>query len=280
MKKSWYLIALFFLPFVSQAQDTLFVKKKAPVICKIVEIGIDEIKYKAWDNLEGPVIVVLKRDVYKISYQNGKSEFVEPDELDINKEAEILDKKSVLKFGVFALLNNHFSVGYERVIDVGKNIEAKIAYIGIGSSSSGIDVSGFYSKFGFKFLLGNDYYVKGMKYIHPLKGRYIKPELIYSFVFEKNKGYYSAYPSQQMYYDINSSAFAFNLVYGRQFILGNIMTLDYSVGVGYGFTLSKTSINVNSNWSDYRTNYYSHYYFNREFPLTVTAGLNIGFILK
>ena len=92
MKKSWYLIALFFLPFVSHAQDTLFVKKKAPVICKIVEIGIDEIKYKAWDNLEGPVIVVLKRDVYKISYQNGKSEFVEPMNLILTRKQKFLIK--------------------------------------------------------------------------------------------------------------------------------------------------------------------------------------------
>lgn len=287
MKIIFALSILFLFPYFSNAQDTLFVKKKANIICKIVEIGIDEIKFKAWDNLEGPVIVVLKSDVYKIAYQNGKSEFVEADKLDINKEAEILDKKSVIKFGMFSLLNNHFSVGYERVLSVGKNLEVKIAYIGVGVNPFDFNISGTYTKIGVKFLLGNDYYVKGMKYIHPLKGRYIKPEFIYTYIFENDLTiqYYSGiYPYNQyqtINYDVNTSAFAFNIVYGRQFILGNVMTIDYSFGVGYGFISSKsTSSNMPSNWQDYSTNCYSHLCMGEKFPLTLSAGLNIGFILK
>lgn len=282
--KTLIIIFITILPFLSFSQDTIFLKTKQPVLCKVVEIGIDEIKYKTWDNLEGPTIVVLKTNVYKISYINGKSELIVPDELDINKEAEIIDKRSAIKFGFFSLINYHFSVCYEKVLSVGKNFEAKIAYVGIGANPSEKNTSGFYTKVGMKFLLGNDYYVKGMKYIHPLKGRYIKPEFTYSFVYDQNLQYYNysyGYTNYSTYYDLNSSALALSLVYGRQFILDNTITLDYSVGLGYGVLITSTtkSIPRDSNYLN-RANYYSHLYFSRDFPLVISFGLNIGFVLK
>jgi hypothetical protein len=56
------------------SQDTLFMRKGDLVIGKVTEIRPDEIKYKDWDNLNGPVNVILKYSVESIHYENGKVE--------------------------------------------------------------------------------------------------------------------------------------------------------------------------------------------------------------
>ncbi len=53
--------------------DTLVLKNGEEIKCKIIEIGTTEIKYKKWDNLEGPTIAILKSDVFMIKYANGTS---------------------------------------------------------------------------------------------------------------------------------------------------------------------------------------------------------------
>lgn len=44
---------------------------------KVTEIGVDEIKYKKCENLEGPTIVILKKDVFMIKYANGTTDVFE-----------------------------------------------------------------------------------------------------------------------------------------------------------------------------------------------------------
>lgn len=54
-----------------KAQDTLLMKNGNQVIAKILEVNTAEIKYKRFDNLEGPTFVIVKNDVVMIKYQNG-----------------------------------------------------------------------------------------------------------------------------------------------------------------------------------------------------------------
>jgi hypothetical protein len=53
------------------AQDVLTLKTGESVKTKITEITPTEIKYKAFDNLEGPTITIYKSDASNIKYQNG-----------------------------------------------------------------------------------------------------------------------------------------------------------------------------------------------------------------
>ncbi|MBI5217521.1 MAG: hypothetical protein HY958_01145 [Bacteroidia bacterium] len=275
------------------AQDTLFKKNKETVLCKVVEISPTEIKYKAWNNLDGPNFVIYSDDVYKIRFQNGSEQIIKPDPLTLNQEAQIIDKKQNVKIGFFSPLNNSICVGYERVLKLGTNIEGKVAAIGTGYHSmiaNSHDVSGTYSKIGAKFLLGQDFYIKGMKYIHPLKGRYIKIELAYSYFRVKDIELH-IYNNQTPYTptiiktDALVNAGALNVIYGRQFILGNMFTLDYFIGFGYGgANLKYTNNDANNINSMYKynvddiTNYYGFSYFSDNFPLTFTAGMSLGYI--
>jgi hypothetical protein len=56
------------------AQDIIVTKKSERIDAKVLEININDIKYKDWDNLEGPTYTMLKSDIASIVYRNGKVE--------------------------------------------------------------------------------------------------------------------------------------------------------------------------------------------------------------
>lgn len=61
---------------ISQAlpQDILLMKNGDEIETKIIEIGINEIKYKKYSHLDGPNHVCLKSDVFMIKYENGSKD--------------------------------------------------------------------------------------------------------------------------------------------------------------------------------------------------------------
>jgi hypothetical protein len=58
------------------AQDVIVLRSGDEIKSKVVEITPTEIKYKKFDNLEGPTIVILKSDVFMIKYENGTKEVI------------------------------------------------------------------------------------------------------------------------------------------------------------------------------------------------------------
>ena len=56
------------------AQDKLMMRDGSEIMSKIVEIDDYQVKYKAQDNLNGPVHLVLKSQVFMINYENGSKE--------------------------------------------------------------------------------------------------------------------------------------------------------------------------------------------------------------
>jgi hypothetical protein len=53
------------------AQDVIVLKSGDEIKSKVIEITPTEIKYKKFDNLEGPTIVILKSEASMIKYANG-----------------------------------------------------------------------------------------------------------------------------------------------------------------------------------------------------------------
>ncbi len=62
---------------VSDTCDVIYFKNGTTQNAKIIEITETEIKYKYCNNPNGPLITIFKHKVYKISYKNGESEFIE-----------------------------------------------------------------------------------------------------------------------------------------------------------------------------------------------------------
>lgn len=280
MKKLlFFLVIVAACSFSSKAQDTLYTKNGKSIICIVTEIGIDEIKYKDYENPDGPVYVLRKVDVLRITYKNGKTEYIVPDEMAMNKEEEIVDKNQCIKVAFLSPLFNHIEFIYERKLKMTKNLELNFGYIGLGTGLTNYDPQGGYVAAGVKFLLGQDYYVNGMRYMHPLKGSYLKPELTFSML-EYAWTWKNWNTGQMITERYRASLAAVNIVYGKQYILGNIMTFDFHFGVGLGYASSRRVSGTST--YDYVDigSYGSCIHLSEEFPMTLTGGLLIGYIFK
>lgn len=58
----------------SFSQDSITKKNGDDIQAKVIEVGSSEIKYKKFDNLEGPVFTIPKADVLLVRYQNGSKD--------------------------------------------------------------------------------------------------------------------------------------------------------------------------------------------------------------
>ncbi len=53
------------------SQDIITKKTGEDISSKVIEINLNEIKFKKWDNQDGPLISLPKSDILLIRYQNG-----------------------------------------------------------------------------------------------------------------------------------------------------------------------------------------------------------------
>ncbi|MBL7912427.1 MAG: hypothetical protein JNJ41_15310 [Bacteroidia bacterium] len=298
---------------VSQT-DTLYLQKNKKIACKIMEINESEIKYKWAGNIDGPIYFIDKASVIKYALSNGFTERLVPDELSIeNEHKEILGNRQVIKISPFSAAFSHVSFAYESVIKVGMNIDVEAGYInseinkdvsnmfrtGLNNSTHN---SGVFIKPGIKFFLGEDFSIKGLKYAHPLKGRYVKLDLAISYInfqdlsmvyYSQNNYLYSGVQTvRTVYSNLNTVAYGGFVNYGRQFILGNILTLDYYAGVGFtGQTETYSNPDFFTNpfgtgnqqyYYGNERNYTSNYHGFIRVPalgLSFTAGFRVGYII-
>jgi hypothetical protein len=62
--------------FSVNAQDLIILKDGNIIEAKVLEISPTEIRYKRFDHLDGPTIIVMAVDVLSIRYENGKTEII------------------------------------------------------------------------------------------------------------------------------------------------------------------------------------------------------------
>lgn len=84
------LLSLFiFNGYILKAQDIITLKSGEKIKGKILEIGLKEIKYKAFNNLEGPIITIKKSGVQEIAYENGTHDIINKSKSDTTKQNEV-----------------------------------------------------------------------------------------------------------------------------------------------------------------------------------------------
>lgn len=59
---------------MASAQDVIVKKDQSTVMSKVLEITSTEIKYKKWNNLDGPTYSINRSEVLSINYENGEVE--------------------------------------------------------------------------------------------------------------------------------------------------------------------------------------------------------------
>jgi hypothetical protein len=265
--------------FSQSLRDTIVTKSNDSIVCKITKISDYDVEYVKTSEPDAIGYVISKDKIRMLMLRDGTHEVIMRDEMEMNAESEILDKRQAVKFHFFSPFYDHLAVTYERSLKMGTNVEASVGFI----NNSMFDFSVFESydaltqgafiKFGPKFNLGNSYYMKGMKYSHPLKGKYFKPEIILtSFAVRDVNINYSTYDPNYYYTitnsfitDVTAQGLALTLNFGNQYILGNMMTFGFNVGVGYSFVRAQfTNQELNdyiaNNGSNNNTYFYNYYY--------------------
>ena len=166
----------------------------------------------------------------------------------------------------FSPLTGNTTLGYESYIKDWLSWEAKVGIIGLGVDNDDLsDYKGFLLKGGPKFKLNPDFVTDDLRGSHLLSGKYIRPEVIFAHYTAESQSFDPSLPPVTETF----SSLAIIITYGRQYVLGNITTLDYHIGLGYAYDSSKEG----------RYNF-SHSNGASDFPVAISAGLTIGILLK
>lgn len=98
MKKILFLLMLL-STYMAKAQDVIVMKDGSTIICKVMEIGISEVKYKKASNLDGPLYSILNSEIQNINFENGDKEKFKESTAFSNETEKSDSKVVVLKYG-------------------------------------------------------------------------------------------------------------------------------------------------------------------------------------
>lgn len=268
----------FFLAFLSllllsgnlvMSQDIIMKKNDELIKCKIREIGLDEIKYNLPDYSTDVLFTIDKDNITKIIFENGKEmEFQQEMTNPANYED---NRKNILKIDFLSPLTGNTTFAYERSLRPGRSIEATLGIIGLGLNNNDRNAGGVFTKFGYKLIKNPDFYLRGMRYAHLLKGSYVKPELSLGF-FNHDiwmwRNYDNNYSSEKSRESVFSGTV--QMVLGKQWIMDNAFAIDLFAGIGYGFSTTE----------DFTPYHYGYSVIDESFPVAFSAGFKIGYLFK
>jgi hypothetical protein len=246
--------------------DKLIKRDSTIINCEVREIGDDEIKYSQ-EGLRSDILIGIdKNKVARIIFADGR-EMKMVDSMS-NSEDYSLQRKNAIKFNFLLPASGAVAISYERSLKSGQSIESEIGIISSGNNEEdNMDASGLFLKFGFKFIRDPDFYLKGMRYAHILKGTYFKPELaLSSFSYENNTAIFGIDTTNK---SGSITKFALLLNVGKQIIYNNRFAVDMFCGVGYSFG--------GGNDEDLR---YFAFTGNAGGSLSMTGGLRVGLLFK
>jgi hypothetical protein len=269
------------------AQDLLYLRNaKEPIKVKVHEIGLDEIKYKPWGDTVIPILVLPRENVKKLVLANGSVfEFSQNPMADRSNYRQ--QHPQALKINFLSPLFANTAISYERSIKPGRSYEIGFSVIGLGLDQAQVNPAGMYLRGGYKFISTPDFYIRGMRYNHILRGGYVKPELIlgaYSVDGQalKSVNNSSTYSSRIITIDYRSDiTFGAMMVnFGKQWVYDNQMLFDLYFGLGYGFSNISRDTYIPPGYEIENNNGYNYAFAGgvKQFPLAFTLGFKLGFV--
>ena len=121
------------------SQDILTYKNGTEAKVKVIEVTSSEVKFKRYDNIDGPLYTVLKSDLFMIKYENGTKEvFSAPPKTETVPSANVQETKDI---------------GYDRIRYNGPRVGFTV--LGSGSTKDRLKDRGYSSstitQFGWQF---------------------------------------------------------------------------------------------------------------------------------
>jgi len=255
------------------AQDMILKRNDEIIKCKIKEVGLDEVKYNLPDYPSDVMFVVAKDDIVRIVFEDGRELSFEQRMTNPANYAE--NRKNAIKVDFLSPATGNTTFSYERSLKPGRSVEGSLGIIGLGVDNADRNAGGLFVKFGYKFIKDPDFYLRGMQYAHLLKGSYVKPEIALGYMKRDYYVWTDKWDNNGNWigneFTERREAFSgtIQLVLGKQWVFDNVFLIDLYGGVGYGF------------YTDDEAGYYYGYSIADEsFPISVSAGLKIGFLMK
>jgi len=295
MKKLIYLsLALFFVSFSSAlAQDKIYKKGGEVIEAKIIEIGVDEIKYRLFDVAEGPVYTIEKDRILKVVYDNGRVETYQSNFKDEELYAD--QKKMALKINFLSPLLGFTAFSLEKSVKPGRSYELTLGIIGLGKrqrvdyfsfNNNNVvyrEQAGAYASAGYKFIKLPDFTSRGAKFSHVMQGTYIKPEVMFG-VFGSNRYFTTNTPtSSKSGYQKKTTVFGGAIInLGKQWIFSDIFLVDVYGGVGYDINNDKSTVTTTGKETisyEYNGYHYGMVSTADGSGLGITGGIRIGILL-
>jgi hypothetical protein len=288
MKPSSLLVLLsLFFSTVLYAQDKIYRKNSEVVNAKIIEISSSEIKYKLYDNPDGPIYVLEKDRITKIVYENGKTEKLIPDLKDPEQYHDQLQK--AIKIDFLGPLLGYSQFTFEKSIGVGKSYELSLGVIGLGKNQqldfynyeTGLtsvrkDPFGLFIGGGYKFSKLPDFLFGRTRFTHIMQGTYVRPQVYFGAYKENILAYKGNADYVVEKQNVNFGAVEIEL--GKQWVFGDKFLIEGYWGLGYGFDNKKNNPN---GWDDEYSAYnYANSRLGRSPGFSVSAALKLGLLIK
>lgn len=267
----------------AKAQDKIYRKGGEVIQANIIEVGTDNIKYKIFNEANGPIYTIEKARLLKIVYQSGRVERYQETLNDPELYAE--QATEAVKLNFLAPLLGYTQINYEKSLRPGRSIEFGLGIIGLGkrqelatfsNSTTYRQAAGAFVNAGYKFLRKPDYISNGARLSHVLQGLYAKPQIDFG-VYDQN---YREYKTQTNIYSNQvrrtTTVFGdFIINIGKQWVLGDAFLIDVYGGLGYAFDNRKDS-------QDFGESAYHYAIINtdKDGGIGFTSGLKIGLLLN
>ena len=251
-------------------QDQIIKKDQTVIQCKVKEIGIDAIKYTVPEYPSDLIFSIDKSQLIKIIFSNGQEMLFQEEMFNPNNYVD--NKKNAIKIDFLSPLTGKTTFSFERSIRPGRSWEATLGIIGLGVDVADNKAAGAFTRLGYKFLKSPDFYLRGMRYAHILKGSYIRPEFSLGYyTYERTYYDYSiSYPYSRRTEMENNAFMSVMLNFGKQWIFDNSFLVDIYAGIGYGFDTD--NYDDGYNFAMVSTSESSAFAF--------SAGLKIGLLFK
>ncbi|MBC7948947.1 MAG: hypothetical protein H7Y42_13755 [Chitinophagaceae bacterium] len=289
MKKISFLALALTLTLISQSQDKIFRKNGKTVEAKILEIGSSEIKYKEFNNPDGPIYVLETDRVSKIVFENGTSKTFLEDIKDPERYAG--QRMKGIKFDFLGPLLGYTQISFEKSTGVGKGYEISVGVIGAGKNSRleyydndfrsvKRDQFGGFASFGYKFGKLPDFVLFGKtRFSHVMQGTYLKP-ILYVGHYKENRIMWKANSTYEIG-EQNVTFGALQIELGKQWVFNDKFLLDIYTGLGYGVDNKKDSYEYSDGYYDNTAAYnYANARLGRSPGLSATFAIKLGLLLK
>lgn len=242
-------LSIFFIAFMglglsnTYAQDKIYRNNGSIINSKILEIGIEEIKYKDYENPDGPTQIIDIDRVQKIKFENGKIQVIQQEVNKYDKELYTGQKENAIKFNFLAPLMGYSEFIFQRNLLVGQSYEASLGIIGLGKNYEIFtdyntnqtyyrDQMGAFVSFGYRFNNVPNFVTKRQRMPHLLHGAYIKP-VIYLGYYSENISGYDPNTGASKVLKNNTTFGSLQVEFGKQWIFSDRFALDAYFGIGY-----------------------------------------------